>query len=164
MKCSAERKNAAQNPPQAKIQNLHPPQKERLKNLQNAKIFRSLLRHTHDDKFYGADGKSTKSRMGVVVDSNRQNELAVTKYTTSERNGRRFKNDKGFVAHGNVIYTLDRNGNPIVLSENGDFKKHRNDSRDITPAQANQIKKSNIKESKYRERNKKVLRKLKGRK
>ena len=36
--------------------------------------------------------------------------------------------------------------------------------RDITPKQANQIKKSNLKESKYRERNKKVLRKLKGRK
>lgn len=122
------------------------------------------LIHTQDDKFYGADGKSTKKRMGVVVDSNRQNELAVTKYTTSEKNGRRFKNDKGFVAHGNVIYTLDRNGQPIVLSEDGDFKKHRNTNRDITPKQANQIKKSNLKESKYRERNKKALRKLKGRK
>ena len=122
------------------------------------------LIHTHDDKFYGADGKSTKKRMGVVVDSNRQNELAITKYTTSEKNGRRFKNDKGFVAHGNVIYTLDHNGKPIVLSEDGDFKKHRNNNRDITPKQANQIKKSNLKESKYRERNKKVLSKLKGRK
>lgn len=66
--------------------------------------------------------------------------------------------------NGNVIYTLDNKGKPIVLSEDGDFKKHRNNNRDITPKQANQIKKSNLKESKYRERNKKVLRKLKGRK
>lgn len=122
------------------------------------------LIHTQDDKFYGADGNSTKKRMGVVVDSNRRNEVAVTKYTTSSKNGRRFKNNRGFVAHGNVIYTLDSKGKPIVLSEDGDFKKHRNNNRDITPKQANQIKKSNLKESKYRERNKKVLRKLKGRK
>ena len=156
--------HAGQSAPQKKTGITAKPIKPPKRKNVSQSVPNGTLIHTHDDKFYGADGNSTKSRMGVVVDSNRQNELAVTKYTTSERNGRRFENDKRFVAHGNVIYTLDRNGKAIVLSEDGDFKKHRNNSRDITPKQANQIKKSNLKESKYRERNKQALKKLKGRK
>ena len=68
---------------------------------------------TNDQYFYGTDGKSNKTRMGTVVDSNKKNELAITKITTSEKHGKEFENDKGFKNHGDKIYTLDNEGNPI---------------------------------------------------
>ncbi|MCM1306492.1 MAG: hypothetical protein NC037_01075 [Bacteroides sp.] len=123
------------------------------------------LVHTHDNLLAGADGKSTKRRMATVVDSNRNNQIAIVKYTTSDKNGTEFDNDKGFVAHGNQIYTQDVNGNPLVINDkNHVIKKARNTKRDITPAQANEIKRANLQESRYRQRNQIVLRKLKGRK
>ncbi len=102
--------------------------------------------------------------MATVIDSNRNNEVAIVKYTTSTINGVIFINDKGFVAFGNRIYTKTVDGEPITLTENGAVQKHSNNKRDISPNQANQIKKSNLLDSKYRESNRSALKELKGRK
>lgn len=116
---------------------------------------------TRDDFFYGTDGNSTKTRMATVVDSNQRDELGITKYTTSTVHGTAFNNKQGFAAYGDRVYTLDDQGNPIKID--GNKFKRGNPNRDITVKQANQIKKSNIKDSPYGEKNKKRLRNLKGR-
>ena len=99
--------------------------------------------------------------MATVVDSNRNDELGIVKYTTSERHGKEFVNDKGFVGHGDKIYTLDNDGNPIKI----DGKKfvRGKAKRDITVKTANEIKKNNLKESRYKSGNRANLRNLKGR-
>lgn len=82
-------------------------------------------------------------------------------YTTSETHGKGFENDKGFVGYGDKIYTLDNDGKPIKL----DGKKfvRGKEKRDITIKTANEIKKNNLKESKYKAGNRANLRNLKGR-
>ena len=116
---------------------------------------------TNDKCFYGTDGKSDKKRMAVTVDSNRNDELAIVKYTTSQKHGRPFDNSKGFVGHGDKIYTLDNDKKPIKA----DGKKFiAQGKREITTAQANEIKRRNVKESKYKAGNRKNLQNLKKRK
>lgn len=116
---------------------------------------------TNDENFYGADGKSKKVRMGVVVDSNRNDQLGIVKYTKSNIHGQSFSNNQGFVGHGDKIYTLDNEGNPIKIGE-GKFEKGK-DKRAIPPKTANEIKKRNIQESRYKNGNRANLRNLKGR-
>lgn len=99
--------------------------------------------------------------MSTTVDSNRNDELAIVKYTTSSKHGRRFKNDKGFKGHSDMIYTKDNDGQPIKI-DNQKFRKG-SDNRRITAKQANEIKRRNVKESKYRNENAKRLRKIKKR-
>lgn len=117
---------------------------------------------TNDQYFYGADGKSKKKRMGTVVDSNKKDEIALVKYTTSKKHGREFVNDKGFKGHADKTYTLDNEGKPIKLGE-GKFTRG-NPKRDISSKTANEIKRRNVKESKYKAGNRANLRNLKGRK
>ena len=117
---------------------------------------------SNDKYFYGTDGKSDKTRMGTVVDSNRKNEVAVVKYTNSTKHGTAFQNSKGFNGHGDKVYTLDNTGKPIKI-DNKKFAAPGN-NRDITPAQANEIKRRNIQESRYKAGNRSNLKKLKGRK
>lgn len=117
---------------------------------------------TKDNYLYGSDGKSTKTRMTTVVDSNRSDELALVKYTKSSKNGRKFKNSKGFVGHGNTIYTLDNDNKPIKI-DNDKFKLG-NKKRSITKKQANEIKRRLIVENKYGTRFRKSLHNLKKKK
>lgn len=98
--------------------------------------------------------------MATVIDSNKNNELAVVKYTTSEKHGRPFKNDKGFKKHSDTVYIKDETGKPIII----DNIKFKTKNRDITTKQANEIKRRLIKESKYKVKNRKLLQKLKKRK
>lgn len=119
---------------------------------------------TRDDLLRGADGNSTKIRMGTVVDSNRQDHVAIVKYTTSKRNGTHFENDKGFDGFGNEIYSEDVQGNPLIIDSVNQVIKRGNSKRDISSAIANEIKRQNLKTSKYRNRNRNALKKLKGRK
>lgn len=116
---------------------------------------------TNDTYFYGTDGKSNKKRMAVTVDTNRNDELAIVKYTTSQKHGRSFENSKGFVGHGDKIYTLDNNKKPIKADGE---KFITQEKRKITAAQSNEIKRRNIKESKYKAGNRKNLQNLKKRK
>lgn len=115
---------------------------------------------TNDKYFYGTDGKSNKTRMSTVVDSNRNDEIALVKYTTSKKHGRPFSNSKGFVGHADKIYTLDNNKKPIKVDND---KFIANPNRAITASQANEIKRRNLKESRYKEGNKANLRNLKKR-
>ena len=118
---------------------------------------------SNDKYFYGTDGKCDKTRMGTVVDSNRKNELAVVKYTNSQKHGREFENTKGFHGHSDRIFTRDNEGKPIKI-DNKKFSASKNKKRDITPKQANEIKRRNLKESRYRSNNSANLKNLKGRK
>lgn len=126
------------------------------------KIHNGSLVISNDKFFEGTDGKSQKTRMSTVVDSNRKDELAIVKLTTSKKNGRRFKNDKGFDRHGQNIYTRDNEGNPIKI----DNKKFLSGSkrRSISLGQANEIKRRNIRETKLGQANRNKLRELKDRK
>ena len=117
---------------------------------------------SNDENFYGTDGKSKKVRMGVVVDSNKKNEVAIVKYTTSQKHGRSFSNSKGFKGHGDKIYTLDDEKKPIKIDGNKFVQGASR--RNITPKEANEIKRRNIKESPYNKGNRANLRNLKGRK
>ncbi len=118
---------------------------------------------TNDIYFYGTDGKSNKTRMSTVVDSNRRNEIALVKYTTSTKHGRTLKNEKGFKGHSDKIYTLDNEKKPIMV-DNKKFIAPANQKRKISAAQANEIKRRNLTESKYKAGNRKNLQNLKGRK
>ena len=118
---------------------------------------------TNDKYFYGSDGGSDKTRMSTVVDSNRKNEVALVKYTTSEKHGRQIENSKGFKGHADKVYTLDNENKPIKL-DNEKFIAPEDQKRKISSAQANEIKRRNIKESRYKAGNLKNLQNLKGRK
>ena len=116
---------------------------------------------TNDKFFYGTDGKSNKTRMATVIDSNKKDELAIVKFTSSKKHGRPFKNDKRLKRHSDTVYIKDNSGKPIKI-DNIKFKS--NNRRDLTPKQANEIKRRNVKESKFKNTNRKRLRQLKERK
>lgn len=118
---------------------------------------------TKDHLLFGADGKSTKTRMATVVDSNRDDEVAIIKYTTSKVNGKEFENDKGFDRFNNVIYTKDVNGNPLTINRNNSVIQRGTSKRDITAKQANMMKQYDLTESRFRNNNRKNLKRLKGR-
>ena len=137
-------------------------QKPKKKRNQSQEISNGTLIITNDKYFHGTDGKSDKVRMATVVDSNKRNELAIVKYTKSDKHGRKFPNDKGFKGHGDKIYTLDNEKNPIKIG--GEKFQKGKEKRKIPLNTANEIKRRNIKESSYRSNNKANLRNLKGRK
>lgn len=116
---------------------------------------------TNDKFFYGTDGKSNKTCMATVIDSNKKDELAIVKFTTSKKHGRPFKNDKGIKRHSDTVYIKDNSGKPIKI-DNKKFQS--NNKRNITPKQANEIKRRNVKESKFKNTNRKRLKQLKERK
>lgn len=135
-------------------------QPQKRKNV-SQKIPNGTLVITNDKFLYGTDGQSDKVRMSITIDSNRNNQIAITKLTTSSKHGRKFKNDKGFDKHGDMIYTKDNEGKPIVIEGVKFVKGSKN--RNLTQGQANEIKRRNVKESKYRKENRKRLKKLKNR-
>lgn len=137
--------------------NKKPPKRKNV----SQKIHNGTLIISFDNFFEGADGKSKKTRMATVVDSNRYDEIAIVKYTTSKKHSRKFKNEKGFKGHSDSIYTKDELGKPIKI----DGKKFSlgSKNRKITQGQANEIKRRNIKESRYKNKNSKRLREMKKR-
>lgn len=138
-----------------------PTKKPPLRKNVSQKIPNGTLIITNDKYFEETDGESDKTRMSTVVDSNRCDELALTKYTKSKQHGKKFKNDKGFIGHGDRIYSKDNEGNPIKI----DGKKFvkGNPKRTISKKQVDLIKKRNLTESKYKNKSKIALRNLKGR-
>ena len=116
---------------------------------------------TNDKYFSDTDGKSNKIRMATTVDSNRDNEIALVKYTKSNRHGRAFSNTKGFKRHGDKIFSADENGQAIKI-DGVKFIKGSS-RRNISTKQANEIKKRNLKQSMYKNENIKALRDLKKR-
>ncbi len=116
---------------------------------------------TNDKDLFGADGNSKKVRMATTVDSNRYDEIAIVKFTTSKKHGRKFNNSKGFIAHSDTIITKTVEGKPIKIDGKRFIVGPK--KRNISESQANEIKRRNVRESKYKQMNQKRLRKLKRR-
>lgn len=109
-------------------------------------------------------------RIAIVIDSNRKNELAVVKLTTTEK-GEKIKDyDKGISRYRPYVYTKDSQGKAIKVTLKKEIKEKtaRRDPvfeldskrRNMSKRQVDQIKKDCIK----KRENRKELRKLKGRK
>lgn len=120
--------------------------------------------HTRDEYLsssngFNKNGKTKNYRKAVVVDSNRKNDLAIIKLTTSVKGkpvpGEKVSRYKPF------IETKDNRGEPIRISPQ--FVKGRK-SKHLAPKVANKMKKKAIKNRKHGKENRKVLRELKGRK
>lgn len=116
---------------------------------------------TNDKDLFGADGNSKKVRMATTVDSNRYDEIAIVKFTTSKKHGRKFNNKKGFIAHGDRIITKTVEGRPITIDGKRFVVGPKR--RNITQCQANEIKRRNLKETKYKKENRKNLQVMKKR-
>ena len=76
--------------------------------------------HSRDNYFAGADGKSTKGRYAIVLDSNSKGDLGVGKVTHSDKQDgvsvADYFDDKSKVLPGG-LYVLDNVGNPIHVSD-----------------------------------------------
>lgn len=127
--------------------------------------------HTRDDFFQGSDGKSSKSRMAVVVETNRKNEMALVKLTHSTKNSTKSisgyrDGTSRYSTHD--VYTKDNKGQPISSSTSTrsgkkKFILERKKTKDVPKSQVNVIKKDVVKDPKFGKRNRKRLRFLKGR-
>lgn len=108
------------------------------------------------------DKPNVMYREATVVDSNRDNELAIIKhqssgkYSVTNKNGQRRK-------YNTYIKTKDDEGQPIKLGKK--FQRAK-PNYDVTEKQANKMKKQSLKtkNAKARKENKNALRELKGRK
>ena len=98
----------------------------------------------------------------TVVDSNRNNELAVIKHQSSGMFSVK-NNAKQDRKYNTYIKTKDNEGKPIKV---GKKFKRANPNYDVTEKKANEMKKNSLKSSnkKINKQNRKVLRILKGRK
>lgn len=121
--------------------------------------------HSQDNYFYGADGKSKKSRYGIVVDSNNHDELGVVKVTHSTK--QQGVNLAGFDGRSRVqsggLYTKDNNGKPIKISKNGKFTV-KNSKGKVSKNEVNKIKRMLVIDKRFGKSNRQQLHKLKGRK
>ena len=143
--------------------------KKKLRKNVSQKIPNGRTLQTRDEflasgKGYKKPGYENKGyyRKVVVVDSNRDNELAVVKLTTKGKHKlRNYKQGKS--SYKAFIETKDDKNNPIVLG-----KKFRENSKkyDVSFSDVTEIKKSSLVKSsrKTKEVNKTRLRKLKSRK
>ena len=128
-------------------------------------VKQGLIVHTRDEYFRGAKDyrkpgyeKSTGNyRQAAVVDSNRKDQLALVKLTTSEK-AIPLNEKGGFRAY---ILTQDENGRPIKVS--GKFIPDSKGKK-LPKEQVNKIKKESLSDPKTGKENKRRLRRLKGRK
>ncbi|MBR2970029.1 MAG: hypothetical protein IKC49_03140 [Clostridia bacterium] len=107
-------------------------------------------------------GSNTLYREATVVDSNRNDELAVIKHQSSGKFSVKKKNNK-ISKYNTYIKTKDNEGKPIKI---GEKFKQSNPKYGITEKQANKMKKKSIKSPNKRiaKDNRIVLKELKGRK
>ena len=134
-----------------------------MKNI-SKKVHNGQIVHTKDSYLYGSNGynkpgKKGNYRMAVVVDSNKDDELALVKLTTSNK-GKSLPNYKtGKSKYKNYIYTKDNENQAIKISRK--FIVKNNDIMD--PKTANNIKRDCINDKKRGYFNNKLLKKLKQR-
>ncbi len=133
------------------------------KNISN-KIDNGTIVHTRDSHLnkngYDKPDKKGLYRMTVVVDSNKKDELALVKLTTSKKGTPlpNYKNGKS--KYKNFIETKDKNGKPIKLTK---AKKNDNEvafvkgskTKNMSKADANNIKINCIKDKKTGKQNRK---------
>lgn len=87
----------------------------------SSKIPNGRIIHTRDKDLHGGSGyekPNTKGsyRMGVVVDSNSDDELAIVKLTTSPKGIPLPEYRNGKSKYRNYILTLDKDCNPIKIT------------------------------------------------
>ena len=101
-------------------------------------------------------------REATVVDSNRNDELAIIKHQSSGKFSVKKKNNK-VSKYNTYIKTKDDEGKPIKI---GKKFKRANPKYDVTEKKANKMKKQSIKSpnKQIAKDNRKALKKLKGRK
>jgi hypothetical protein len=132
------------------------------KNVPNGKIV-----HT-DDKYFYKSGGYSKRRMAVVVDSNKNNDLAIVKLTTSEKGKAIRGYKKGKSRFRPNVYTYDNEGKPIRLDsrDNGKRKFVLDDRKtnDMSKKDVNFVKKQSLFDDRFGIRNRRRLKNLKGRK
>lgn len=129
------------------------------KSVKNGTILRSRDEYFKGAKDYRKPGYESKGnyRATAVVDTNRKDQLALVKLTTSEK-AIPLDEKGGFRAY---ILTQDENGRPIKVS--GKFVPDKR-GKTLTKQQVNRIKKESLSDPKMGKENKKRLRGLKGRK
>lgn len=125
---------------------------------------------------FGRDTKKEghKKRFGHIVDSNKKDEVAIakrqhsseaisiiTKIPDPKNKEKTIKFEQQYNPH---LKTKDKNGNPLKID--GTILMRANPKHDITPKEANEIKKQALKDKSknIRKPNKKRLKELKGRK
>lgn len=102
-----------------------------------------------------------KYRRVVVVDSNREDDLAVVKLTTSNKATKVGAYQEGKAKYKPVLETRTNKNKPIRVGK--DFKKNRK-SRNVAKHEVNQIKKDLFVKSHTKEKNTARIRQLKNRK
>lgn len=139
--------------------------KRKNKNI-SSEIPNGTIIHSHDNYFYGADGKSKKGRYGIVVDSNRRNELGIAKVTHSKKqNGVELPgllDGKSRVLAGGLV-TKDNTGKPIKVTKNKHFTVKKSKGK-ASKHKVNEIKRMLVKDKRFGKTNRRLLRDLKGRK
>lgn len=135
------------------------PKRNASQNIPNGRTLQTRDEYLQDGKGYTKPGKENSGlyRKVVVVDSNKNNELAVVKLTTSEKGQVLTGYKTGKSKYRPYVQTRDDEDNPIKIGQ----KFHENKPQhNVTRASVNTIKKDLIKKPKNREQ----LRRLKGRK
>lgn len=149
--------------PKVKIQKNRKAKKNVSQTIPNGRTLQTRDDFFENQGHYKKPGYEKKGlyRKVVVVDSNKDDELAVVKLTTSKR-GRRIKDyKKGKSRYRPYVETKDDKGRPIKLS--GKFVENP-PSADIPPKSVAKIKKSTFKSEKQSIQNRKKVRALKKRK
>lgn len=100
-------------------------------------------------------------RKAVVVDSNRKDELAVVKLTTSEKGIKIKEYQNGKSKYRPFVETKDDKGKPIKIGEK--FKKN-SEKADMPTKELTEIKRTVFKTSRQADKNRQKVRKIKGRK
>lgn len=139
-----------------------PPKRKNIsQKIPNGKIVRTRDDYLESGKYYQKQGYSNKGnyRMGIVVDSNKYDELAIVKGTTSSKG----KKIRGNTATKPYIETKDNEGKPIKAGKKFIPNKTKNE---FSKHEVNLIKKQALKEApiKIKKQNQKKLHELKRRK
>ena len=120
---------------------------------------------TRDERFEGQKNyrkpgyeKKGNYRKVVVVDSNRDDELAVIKLTTSKKGKTLETYQKGKSKYRPFVETKDDEGKPIKAGKK--FKMNK-PSKDIPPAEISKIKKETFKTARQAPKNRKLVRQIK---
>lgn len=140
-----------------------PPKRKNVsQKIPNGRTLQTRDEHFEGQKNYRKPGYENKGdyRRVVVVDSNRDDELAVIKLTTSKKGQRLESYQKGKSHYRPYVETKDEKGNPIKVGEN--FKINKS-SKDVPAKEISKMKKEAFKTARQAPKNRKRVRKLKNR-
>lgn len=151
--------------PKSKVQTKKPPMKATKNKNVSQRYPNGRTLQTRDEYFYGAEdykkpGYEEKGlyRKAVIVDSNRNHDLAIVKLTTSKKGKSIPGQEKS--KYRPFVETLDEKGAPIKIGKK--FKENP-PQKDLSPQAVAKIKKDVFKDSNNALKNREKVRKMKGR-